>query len=559
MHIQWIVDGIQGNSLKGYKSTLASHRYRCIMPGNGLIKLGFNINYISCHDWLSYGSHNIAQAIIVAKRLPSPKNINEFIDQNAKLFEQLKIRKQQGIPIIADVNDDHFHSSHSAIANYWHTLVKLADMVITGSSTMAESVKQFSNTPTIVIEDPLESSTGEIRIFQRPSTSQALLQHLTRKRGWFNQRLQLVWYGNELNWPDLIACIPDLTFLASDLPFTLKIVTSPTPEILSFIKGYNAHNNPNAHLIFSEWKQDTVWQDIAESHIALLPSNLIDNKKSVKTANRLIEALNIGRFVVGHPVPAYQQLGDYVWLGEQLSDGIRWAIDNPQLVKQKINNGQIHIKNQFSVEVISDKWKNAIDTVIQNSTATTFINSPRTPTEVASNTITKLNLGCGDKILPDYINVDVAAARNGKQPDVLCDLANLSQFQDNSIDEILSVHVIEHFWRWEIESILNEWIRVLKPGGQMILECPNLISACERFLKNPEQVCHEDQRGQQTMWVFYGDPSWKDPLMVHRWGYTPHSLKLLLQKVGLQDVRQEPAKFKLREPRDMRIVGIKPL
>lgn len=56
---------------------------------------------------------------------------------------------------------------------------------------------------------------------------------------------------------------------------------------------------------------------------------------------------------------------------------------------------------------------------------------------------------------------------------------------------------------------------------------------------------------------FYGDPKWQDPLMVHRWGYTPYSLISLLQETGLINIRQEPAQFKLREPRDMRIVGEK--
>ncbi len=59
------------------------------------------------------------------------------------------------------------------------------------------------------------------------------------------------------------------------------------------------------------------------------------------------------------------------------------------------------------------------------------------------------------------------------------------------------------------------------------------------------------------MWVFYGDPKWQDPLMVHRWGYTPYSLISLLKETGLVNIKQEPAQFKLREPRDMRIVGEK--
>jgi len=170
----------------------------------------------------------------------------------------------------------------------------------------------------------------------------------------------------------------------------------------------------------------------------------------------------------------------------------------------------------------------------------------------------KLNLGCGDKILDGYVNVDVAASRAGKRPDVLCDLHALTPFEDDSVDEILSVHVVEHFWRWEVVAVLREWVRVLKPGGRMILECPNLRSACEAFLANPDLYSGPGQEGQRTMWVFYGDPAWCDPLMVHRWGYTPLSLARIMHESGLVNLRQEPAQFKLREPRDMRVGGEKP-
>jgi hypothetical protein len=46
--------------------------------------------------------------------------------------------------------------------------------------------------------------------------------------------------------------------------------------------------------------------------------------------------------------------------------------------------------------------------------------------------------------------------------------------------------------------------------------------------------------------------------MVHRWGYTPQSLAQVMSEAGLTLIRQEPAQFKLREPRDMRLVGAKP-
>lgn len=170
----------------------------------------------------------------------------------------------------------------------------------------------------------------------------------------------------------------------------------------------------------------------------------------------------------------------------------------------------------------------------------------------------KLNLGCGDKILPGYVNVDVVQERAGHQPDVNCDIRALTVFEDNYADEVMAIHVVEHFWRWEVVDVIKEWVRVLKPGGKMILECPNLKSACEEFLKNPDAASMPGPQGQRSMWVFYGDPRWKDPLMVHRWGYTPRSLAQVMHEAGLRDLKQEPAQYKLREPRDMRVTGIKP-
>lgn len=167
----------------------------------------------------------------------------------------------------------------------------------------------------------------------------------------------------------------------------------------------------------------------------------------------------------------------------------------------------------------------------------------------------RLNLGCGDKILPGYVNVDLVDERAGRKPDVQCDIRNLRVFQDNSADEILSVHVIEHFYKWESLPVLKEWVRVLKPGGVMVIETPDLINACRELLNDPEKNARDD--AYMTMWVFYGDPKWRDPLMCHRWLYTPQSLAELMAEAGLKNIRREPSQYKRRDPRDMRMVGEK--
>jgi len=97
----------------------------------------------------------------------------------------------------------------------------------------------------------------------------------------------------------------------------------------------------------------------------------------------------------------------------------------------------------------------------------------------------------------------------------------------------------------------------LKPNGKLILECLNLLAACYELIKDPVNLARPDKNGKRSMWVFNGDPSWRDPLMLHKWGYTPLSLEQLMNECGLREIKQEKAQFKLREPRDMRITGIK--
>lgn len=169
----------------------------------------------------------------------------------------------------------------------------------------------------------------------------------------------------------------------------------------------------------------------------------------------------------------------------------------------------------------------------------------------------RLNLGCGDKIIPGYVNVDIVDSRLGKVPDLFADVTKLEAFPSGCADEILTVHVVEHLNRWEVVDVLMEWKRLLKPGGTLITECPNLLEACKLIVEDPKTALAADQRAQRTMWVLYGDPAHKDPLMGHRWNYTPESLAVVLMKAGFAKIQRHPAQFKLKDPRDMRIVALK--
>ena len=89
----------------------------------------------------------------------------------------------------------------------------------------------------------------------------------------------------------------------------------------------------------------------------------------------------------------------------------------------------------------------------------------------------KLNLGCGDKILADYINIDF---RNPKA-DIDADIRVLDFIEDCWVDEILAIAVFEHISPYDSMNTLKEWNRVLRPGGKLIVEVPDTLEICKHF------------------------------------------------------------------------------
>lgn len=63
-----------------------------------------------------------------------------------------------------------------------------------------------------------------------------------------------------------------------------------------------------------------------------------------------------------------------------------------------------------------------------------------------------------------FINIDM---ENYKGVDRVLDLRKELPYKDNSVDYIFASHVIEHFWWYNINNIIKDWHRVLKPKGQL--------------------------------------------------------------------------------------------
>ena len=90
----------------------------------------------------------------------------------------------------------------------------------------------------------------------------------------------------------------------------------------------------------------------------------------------------------------------------------------------------------------------------------------------------KLHLGCGDKHIKDFINIDV---RHLSGVDMIEDIKQLNSFNNESIDLIYSSHVLEHFGRNEYKLVLKRWFDLLKIGGTLRIAVPDFEKVVEHY------------------------------------------------------------------------------
>jgi predicted SAM-dependent methyltransferase len=97
----------------------------------------------------------------------------------------------------------------------------------------------------------------------------------------------------------------------------------------------------------------------------------------------------------------------------------------------------------------------------------------------------QINVGCGEFRAEGWLNVDIYSGEEGQpKPDIIASAENLP-FADGVVDRLYAGHVLEHIELETVPAILQEFRRVLKPTGGMLLVGPDLDRAEVSF---PEYV-----------------------------------------------------------------------
>jgi predicted SAM-dependent methyltransferase len=94
----------------------------------------------------------------------------------------------------------------------------------------------------------------------------------------------------------------------------------------------------------------------------------------------------------------------------------------------------------------------------------------------------KLNVGCGTDYKRGWVNIDNNSDENIEKLDLNWDLRNPLPFPENSVDFIYNEHFFEHLTPDEGRVVMQDLLRVLKPGGVMRIAMPDLEALVHQYL-----------------------------------------------------------------------------
>lgn len=302
-----------------FKTKRASHRLRGEVIAQALREQGWDAQAGASLDDVD------ANTVVVFLKLSEPQHI--------------QIARDRGARTIYDVCDNKFTEKPE-----YAPCCQAAHAITVNSPAMAQSVLYHTGLPSVVIPDPHE----------RPWQVAAFAPE---------RDIRLLWYGggSSLKFFPMVEVWQRLEREIGNYQFTM--VTAKADRILSKMQDRQRSGVlPGVNfdrIRILEWDWALQGRLLTNTDIVLMPVNVQHYRTETKSANRVIDALISGRFVITSPLDSYQEFADWTWQKDYI-DGIGWCRGHPYEALQRIAQGQAYTREHYSPAVIAQRWLEVI-------------------------------------------------------------------------------------------------------------------------------------------------------------------------------------------------------
>jgi glycosyltransferase involved in cell wall biosynthesis len=247
------------------------------------------------------------------------------------------VAKSHGCRLVADICDYPFRKP-APVPEFYSALLPDCDAVVVNSERMGELMAPHVARRPLLIEDAILGTISE------PAFTPGA-------------RVELLWFGHPVNFPYLRSRLGDLARLAARKPCRLTVLTQEESGIRQWTENIPRTLASGLEARFIPWSLEAMPIALGECDLVILPSDPADPLKAGASANRLAEALNAGRFPVASPLPSYLPFSEVAWVGQDLVEGIEWALANPGEVLARIRRGQVMVAERFSAATVGGRWR----------------------------------------------------------------------------------------------------------------------------------------------------------------------------------------------------------
>jgi predicted SAM-dependent methyltransferase len=112
------------------------------------------------------------------------------------------------------------------------------------------------------------------------------------------------------------------------------------------------------------------------------------------------------------------------------------------------------------------------------------------------------------------------------------------KYGDNTVSHVYSSHLLEHVSHHDVHAMLQEWLRVLVPGGRVTINVPDIEWASRTLISMVDGKKHESKLyvtpHEVIQMIMYGSQIHDGEY--HKSGYTDFTLLKYLEDAGFIDI-----------------------